>query len=194
MLRAFSMQSIGTTVNALVMMKNIRTIFYWLGWAWQIPSFCWEIVETLPGSVDWNTVKCRTKPYTYSKPEMGDHCVVDLFADYLSLVLQNGPFYRHPIKNSTPPNFLSSALDTKHCQPLPIAFMKKLGLLETTRITVVKVTCATILFHSGVDKELIKKQTGYHSDAVRAYKRSFPEQDATVSSILQPPEPKKPQP
>ena len=53
--------------------------------------------------------------------------------------------------------------------------------------------CYTSLFRSGVDEQLIKKQTGHRSDTVRAYKRPSTEQDAMVSKILQPPEPKKPQ-
>ena len=56
-----------------------------------------------------------------------------------------------------------------------------------------KVTCATSLFRSGVDEQLIKKQTGHRSDAVRAYKTTSSEQDAMVSNILQPPQPKKPE-
>ena len=50
-----------------------------------------------------------------------------------------------------------------------------------------KVTCASALFGSRVDEQLIKRQTGHRSDAVRAYKTPFLEQDVAVSNILQPP-------
>ena len=40
-----------------------------------------------------------------------------------------------------------------------------------------KVTCATTLFQSGVDEQLIMRQMGHRSDAVQAYKWSSKEQD-----------------
>ncbi|KAK6174876.1 hypothetical protein SNE40_013441 [Patella caerulea] len=35
-----------------------------------------------------------------------------------------------------------------------------------------RATCATRLFRSGVDEQLIAKTTGHRSNAIRAYKRS----------------------
>lgn len=54
-----------------------------------------------------------------------------------------------------------------------------------------KVTCATRLFENNVDEQLIMRQTGHRSNAVRAYKRPTKEHDRMVSQMLQPPSPKK---
>ncbi|XP_046580080.1 uncharacterized protein LOC124287626 [Haliotis rubra] len=48
-----------------------------------------------------------------------------------------------------------------------------------------RATCATRLFHSGVDEQLIAKTTGHRSNAVRKYKRSSTEQEAAVSDVIQ---------
>ena len=48
-----------------------------------------------------------------------------------------------------------------------------------------RVTAATRLFQSGVDKQLIMDRTGQRStDGVRAYKRSCPEQAEQLSKVL----------
>ena len=49
-----------------------------------------------------------------------------------------------------------------------------------------KVTCATRLFKENIDEQLIKRQTGHRSDAVRAYKRACSSHDVAVSDALQP--------
>lgn len=53
-----------------------------------------------------------------------------------------------------------------------------------------KVTCATRLFEANVDEQLIRRQTGHRSTAVRCYKRPTTDHDVMVSNILHPP-PKK---
>ena len=56
-----------------------------------------------------------------------------------------------------------------------------------------RVTCATRLFRSGVDEQIIMNVTGHQSiDGVRTYKRMSDEQYQEVSSILQGSDPKKP--
>ena len=50
-----------------------------------------------------------------------------------------------------------------------------------------KVTCATELFALNVDEQLIMRQTGHRSSAVRAHKRPGVAHDMLVSAILQPP-------
>ena len=50
-----------------------------------------------------------------------------------------------------------------------------------------KVTCATTLFKENLDKQLIKRQIGHRSDAVREYKRPCSSHDVGVSDALQPP-------
>ena len=54
-----------------------------------------------------------------------------------------------------------------------------------------KVTCATQSFEENVDEQLIKLQTGHHSDAVCAYKCPTKSHTLHVSNILQPPLAKK---
>jgi hypothetical protein len=48
-----------------------------------------------------------------------------------------------------------------------------------------RATCATRLFESGIDEQLIAKQTGHRSLAIRSYKRPCEEQEKTVSAIIQ---------
>eukprot|EP00118_Oscarella_pearsei_P017107 m.168548 g.168548 ORF g.168548 m.168548 type:complete len:283 (+) comp38959_c0_seq4:5169-6017(+) len=50
-----------------------------------------------------------------------------------------------------------------------------------------KVSCATQLYRSGVDEQLIRERTGHRSDAIRQYKRTSAEQQAEVSRLLDPP-------
>ena len=47
-----------------------------------------------------------------------------------------------------------------------------------------KVSCATALFQSDVDEQLIKERTGHRSDAVRIYKRTAIEQQRNISRLL----------
>ena len=51
--------------------------------------------------------------------------------------------------------------------------------------------CATTLFNENIDEQLIKRQTGHKSDAVRAYKRPCSSHDVAVSDALQPPSAKQ---
>jgi len=129
----------------------------------------------------------------YSNPELGTRCVVDLFSEYLSrLGGKSGPFYRRPVKNSNPPRFTKQVLGRNTLSTIVKRFCEEAGFQGNYTNHSGKVTCATALFRSGVDEQLIMRQTGHRSDAVRAYKRSSREQDLMVSSILQPPPPKKP--
>ena len=50
-----------------------------------------------------------------------------------------------------------------------------------------KVTCAAELFALNVDEQLIMRQMGHRSSAVRAHKRLAVARDMLVSAILQPP-------
>ena len=50
-----------------------------------------------------------------------------------------------------------------------------------------KVTCATELFALNVDEQLVMRQTGHCSSAVRAHKRPVVAHDMLVSATLQPP-------
>lgn len=55
-----------------------------------------------------------------------------------------------------------------------------------------KRTCATQMYLSGIDEQEIMSRTGHRSEkAVRKYKRSSDEIQEKVSSVLDPPAPKK---
>lgn len=53
-------------------------------------------------------------------------------------------------------------------------------------------TCATQLFHSNIDEQLIKQRTGHRSDtSLRLYKRECSKQEKHTSEVLDPPVPRK---
>ena len=59
------------------------------------------------------------------------------------------------------------------------------GIQRHTTNHSLRVTTATILFHAGVDEQLIMKHTGHRSlDGVCLYKRVLNEQDREISEIL----------
>ena len=105
----------------------------------------------------------------YSTPERSDRCIVDVFSEYLSLVLKSGPFYRRPIKNTSPPKFSQQYLGRNTLSTIVKRFCEKAGFTGNYTNHSGKVTCATTLFRSAVDEQLIKKQIGHRSDSVRAY-------------------------
>ena len=123
----------------------------------------------------------------YSKPELGDRCVVSLFLLYLSLIPESGPFYRQPIKNSNPPKFSKQVVGRNILSTVVKRFCEAAGFSGNYTNHSGKVTCATALFHSGIDEQLVQRQTRHRSDAVRRYKQPSKEQDTIMSSILQPP-------
>ena len=127
----------------------------------------------------------------YSTPERSDCCIVVLRISISCS--KSGPFYRRLIKNSSPPKFSRQWLGRNTLATIVKSFCIKAGFTGNYTNHSGKVTCATSLFRSEVDEQLIKKQTGHQSDSVRAYKRTSSEQDAMVSNILQPPQPKKPE-
>ena len=63
---------------------------------------------------------------------------------------------------------------------------EKAGIVGFKTNHSLRVTCATRLFRSGVDEQIIMNVTGHQSiDGVRAYKRMSAEQYQDVSNILQ---------
>ena len=48
-----------------------------------------------------------------------------------------------------------------------------------------RATCATRMFRSGVDEQLICQRTGHRSSAVRAYKRPCEDQMRAISNVIQ---------
>ncbi len=129
----------------------------------------------------------------YAKPELGERCAVDCFEEYLSLIPQVGPFYRRPIESSTP-KFSLQVIGVHQLETIVKRFCTDAGFEGYFTNHSGKVTCATQLFENNVDEQLIKRQTGHRSDAVRQYKRPSDAHALQVSDILQAPAPKRQQP
>ena len=125
----------------------------------------------------------------YSKPEIGERCVVDLFSTYMALIPESGPFYRRPIKGSyDPPRFSVQVLGKNTLGTIVKRFCNEAGFSGQYTNHSGKVTCATTLFKENIDEQLIKRQTGHRSDAVRVYKRPCSSHDVAVSDALQVPQ------
>ena len=126
----------------------------------------------------------------YAKPELGERCVVSCFEKYLSLTPSTGPFYRRPNKGS-PPKFSCQVIGVRTLGKIVQTFCSEANFEGHFTNHSGKVTCATQLFANNVDEQLIKRQTGHRSDAVRHYKRPCDDHALQVSSILQAPPPKQ---
>jgi hypothetical protein len=113
-----------------------------------------------------------------------------VFEQYLSLTPSTGPFYRRPNKGS-PPKFSSQVIGVHTLGKIVQTFCSEAHFEGYFTNHSGKVTCATQLFANNVDEQLIKRQTGHRSDAVRHYKRPCDDHALQVSSILQAPPPKQ---
>lgn len=123
----------------------------------------------------------------YASPPLKERCVVDLFSTYLSLIPRSGPFYRRPIKGAKPPRFSKQVVGKNKLSTIVKDFCKRAEFKGNYTNHSGKVTCATELFQSGMDEQLIMRQTGPRSNAVRLYKRPTAAHDSAVSDILQAP-------
>lgn len=101
-------------------------------------------------------------------------------------------FYHKPI-GLNPPKFSSQCIGKNTLATLMKEMCKKAGLewKGTSQITQARLTCATRLFESNVDEQLIMHQTGHRSNAVWSYKQPTAEHDMMVSWLLQPQSPKR---
>ncbi len=122
----------------------------------------------------------------YADPTLGDRCVVDLFNHYFAYIPRTGPFYRKPLHDN-PLKFSKQVIGKNKLGGLVKEMCTRAGFSGNYTNHSGKVTCATELFNSNVDEQLIMRQTGHRSNAVRAYKRPGADHDMLVSSILQPP-------
>lgn len=100
----------------------------------------------------------------YSRPELGERCVVDLFNHYFGFVPKEGPFYRKPLGND-PPKFAAQVIGKNKLAGLVKEMCQRAGFSGNYTNHSGKVTCATRLFSSNVDEQLIMRQTGYRSNA-----------------------------
>ena len=125
----------------------------------------------------------------YARPDLGDRCAVALFVAYFGFVPDTGPLYRKPI-GSNPPKYSKQVIGRNKLSGLVKEMCAKAGLSGNFANHSGKVTCATQLFAENIDEQLMMRQTGHRSTAVRSYKRPTAKHDDIVSSILQPPAPK----
>ena len=124
----------------------------------------------------------------YASPSLGERCVVDIFSTYMALIPRNGSFYRRPIKGSSaPPRYSAQVIGKNFLQTIVARFCAKAGFEGNFTNHSGKVTCATTLFSKNFDEQLIQRQTGHRSNAVRVYKRPTTAHDVAVSNALQPP-------
>ena len=127
----------------------------------------------------------------YARPELGERYIVDIYNHYFGFIALTCPFYRKPAGNH-PPNFASQVIGRNKLGGLMKEMCQKAGLEGNFTNHSDKVTCASRLFENNVSEQLIMRQTGHRSNAVRAYKHCTSDHDMMVSKILHPPSPKKP--
>ena len=124
----------------------------------------------------------------FASSELGKRDIVDCFQFYMSLIPSSGAFYRRPIKASDDPKFSQQVVGKNTLSTLVQKFCAEAGFEGFFSGHSGKVTCATELFGSMVDEQLIQHYTGHRStDSVRQYKRPREEHFKKVSKILQPP-------
>ena len=126
----------------------------------------------------------------YAKPNEGSRCIVVIYTIFFDLIPKTGPFYRKPLKGS-PPKFGSQVIGRNKLAGLMKEMCSLAGFNGNFTNHSGKVTCATRLFQSNIDEQLIMCQTGYRSAAVRQYKRPTADHDKQIAAILQPPSPGK---
>ena len=122
----------------------------------------------------------------YARPDLEERCIVDVYNHYFGFVPKTGPFYRKPIGDD-PPKYSKQVVGKNKLVTLVKEMCSRAGFAGRYTNHSGKVTCATELFAHNVDEQLIMRQTGHRSSAVRAYKRPGVAHDVLVSAILQPP-------
>ncbi len=126
----------------------------------------------------------------YARQDLGERCIVDVYNHYFGFIPQTGPFYRKPTGDD-PPKYSKQVIGKNKLGGLVKEMCSRAGFTGCYTNHSGKVTCAIELFAHNVDEQLIMRQTGHRSSAVRAYKRPGVAHDALVSAILQPPAPKQ---
>lgn len=92
-------------------------------------------------------------------------------------------FYRRPIGVTTS-RFSSQVVGGNKLSTLVRTMCKEAGLSGNFSNHSGKKTCATSLYNSGVDEQLIMGRKGHRSDAVRKYKRTSTSQQNTKKALL----------
>ncbi|KAK3082931.1 hypothetical protein FSP39_009329 [Pinctada imbricata] len=124
----------------------------------------------------------------------GERCLVDYYRIYLDALGNEGPFYRRPLaaSGSVSVRYGEQVLGINKLKGLMKEITGKAGLQENFTNHSGRRTCATQLYHAGVDEQEIMQRTGHRSEtADRKYKRTNSALQGHVSEILNPPTSKK---
>jgi hypothetical protein len=152
-------------------------------------NFIGRSAKNLQGGLKQRSVTSKNLKI-YAKIEQGCRCIVNVYSLYFDLIPEVGPFYRKPLKGPVP-KFGVQVIGRNRLSELMKEICGKAGFVGNFTNHSGKVTCATRLFQNNVDEQLIMRQTGHRSNAVRMYKRPGVEHDLQVSNLLQAPSPKK---
>ncbi|KAK3106549.1 hypothetical protein FSP39_022412, partial [Pinctada imbricata] len=124
----------------------------------------------------------------------GERCLVDYYRIYLDALGNEGPFYRRPLaaSGSVSVRYGEQVLGINKLKGLMKEITGKAGLQGNFTNHSGRRTCATQLYHAGVDEQEIMQRTGHRSEtADRKYKRTNSALQGHVSEILNPPTSKK---
>ena len=122
-------------------MRKLRTVY-------------WEVREEIPKRPLHRHVQNKDL-HIYSQPELGSRCIVELFSKYLSLIPSSGPFYRRSIQNLNPPKFSQQVIGRNKLANIVRDFCEAASFSGNYTNHSEKGTCATSLFQSGIDEQLI---------------------------------------
>ncbi|XP_048763272.2 uncharacterized protein LOC125671541 isoform X2 [Ostrea edulis] len=115
-----------------------------------------------------------------------DRSLFDIYDLYLSLIGNEGPFYKRPL-DGTVLRFSEQPLGLNKLSTIIKDMTEKAGMQgRYTNHSAIR-SCATTLFQSGVDQQSIMARTGHQSNTVRAYKRPCESQECLVSKLLDSP-------
>ncbi|XP_062568432.1 uncharacterized protein LOC134230612 [Saccostrea cucullata] len=124
----------------------------------------------------------------------GERCLADFYRTYLEALNDDGPFYRRPLAVASPVcvRYGEQVLGVNKLKGLMKEITRKAELKGNFTNHSGKRTCATQLYHAGIDEQEIMSRTGHRSEtAVRKYKRSNSALQERVSEVLNPPNVKK---
>ncbi|XP_033741792.1 zinc finger MYM-type protein 2-like [Pecten maximus] len=133
-----------------------------------------------------NQRKIQPKCMKHYSEARSDRSLYDLYELYLEKVGKMGTIYRRPIQGKEM-KFSSQVVGVNKLSTIVKTMCTKAGIQWNFSNHSGKRTCATSLFQSGVDEQLIMQRTGHRSTAVRDYKRTSSVQEKEISPLLEPP-------
>ena len=126
----------------------------------------------------------------YENIEDEDHCVVNIFAKYLSFLPGHDKhFYYRPLSDdgSGTPRFANQPVGRNKLSRIIPEMCKAAGIQGYKTGHSGKVTCATALYQQNFSDQLIKERTGHRSlESLHKYKRTGSEQQYEMSMALLP--------